>query len=500
MIERLKMGGLLVVATAILMWPMALNRGALLYTDSVSYVSSAYFIANSLRDALTRPGSAALPPVQSGDPAVGPAAERPQMIGGRSLYYGGMAYAAAKLGGFGALALVQALWCATALILLLDQFGIRQRWRQLAVITALSLFASLAFFANMMMPDVFAGLGAAALGMLLAFGNRLGRGGTLFWLATLVFACLAHMAVLLTVAATLGVVALLAWRPVGGARWLAAAGVAVAVAGTVIVKPIIERTTEWEIVPVPFLLARTIDDGTAAQVLVDACPTKPYATCRYLPHLPLTADEFLWTRDAAASPLPPGATPFQPWQALPPADRRRISAESGAIVQAAVARYPVEQLGRSTGNALRQLVDHDLAKFGWPTITGAIDGLLRDAGFGAEAGHYAATRIGSGTFPLGFLSRLWLAVYLVSAVAVAAMLVIARRRRIAIDRATLIFVATVLLAVALNAAICAAAAVTVGRYQSRMAWLVLLSAILLGHALAGARLNRSRRGPPASPI
>ena len=44
-----------------------------------------------------------------------------------------------------------------------------------------------------------------------------------------------------------------------------------------------KSVTGAKLIPVPFLLARTIGDGTGADVLRHDCPTAHYTTCRFTP-------------------------------------------------------------------------------------------------------------------------------------------------------------------------------------------------------------------------
>jgi hypothetical protein len=371
-------------------------------------------------------------------------------------------------------------------LLILERFKISRVREQLAVAASLALFTSLGFFAGTVMPDIFAGLALAALGMLLAFGGRLGGLERAFWIFTLVFACAAHNAILLAAGLSLVVVTFLTWRQRSAGGMIAAAGLLVAFVAGVIAKPVFERAAGVEVVSVPFLLARSIGDGPGARLLTEDCPGAGYVSCGFVPHFPLTEGEVLWTKPLLTRP---GAEKFASWARLPPAERRAISAEANGIVLKAAMRYPVEQVSATLGNIARQLVDLNVVKFGWTNIRVKSYEATTGKIFASEGERYKATRIWAGTFPLKFVSGLWLAVYLAAAGAIVIMLAIARQRRVKIDDATRIFVTTVITGVLMNAAISATFSATVGRYQSRLSWLVLLSAILIGHAMARARVT-----------
>lgn len=480
MTDRLKAVALVVLATLALLWPMVLNHSTILYPDSAAY----FFDANQLAKAVSGAG------VDRNSPP----------LSGRSLFYGVIAWAAAIAGGTSAVSLLQAVWVAIVLAVLLPRVGFVRRRAQLAVVVALSLFSSLAFFADTMLPDVFAGIGAVALAMLLGFGRDLGRGERAFWLSNLAVAGLVHVAVLLMLVAVFCLFALLARRSTIGDRGLAAAGLALALAATLLVPPASGRLTASKAPATPFLLARMIGDGPAARLLIEDCPTHPYASCRYVRHFPMTEEAFLWSPFAGdMAQRPPGPAPYKSWNELPDAERAAISAEATQIVVATLKRYPVEQLAASVGNSLHQLVEQDLRKFGRERIVSLVHDMLRFSRLKADAARYRQSAIGTGDFPLGGLSQLWLGVYLAAALAIPLALGIAHRRRQSVDPRLLVFVAVLMLAVVINAAIGGAISIVVGRYQSRVAWLVLLSAIILVRQLQTG-LTPSQRAPAATPI
>jgi hypothetical protein len=489
-------GSVVAITTLMLLWPMAFNRGPVLYPDTFTYVDNGADTVYHLRNlvfgdpeafpATTDPASAA-----AGVPTV-----KLQTVSGRSLVYGLLGFLGWRVGGFGAAAVIQALWAAVALLLVLNRFDMTRARDQLAVAASLAVFTSLGFFAGTLLPDVFAGIGIAALGMLLAFSGRMGGIEKLFWVFSLAFAGVSHNAILAAVAATFALVTLVTWRQRGVGHALAAGGLALAVAGGTVSKPLTEMATGVEVISTPFLLARTIDDGPAARLLAEDCPKAGYASCRFVPYFPLTEGDVLWDRSGRQLP---GQAPFIGWFKLPLEERAAVSAEANTIVLEALKRYPAEQVVASLGNFAEQLVFLDLQKFGWKLIYEQAASATGNSIFAAEGEKYKQTRIWAETFPLGLVSRVWLAVYLAAAGAIIALLAVASRRGISIDSASQTFVGTLITGVILNAAVCATFSATVGRYQSRLSWLVLLSAILIGHLVARARVKAPPE-PRVSPI
>lgn len=478
---------LVVVSTLLLMWPMALNRGTVLYPDSFTYVGHNFSGALKIVDKLTGGTKVEVPAVPAGargDAAPPPKKKHSDPIGGRSLYYGLFAWSSWTIGGMAAISLAQAMWAAIVLASMLPRFGIVRFGQQLAIVAGLSALTSIAFFADTALPDLFAGIGVAALAMLLGFGERMRTGERLWWMANLAFAALSHNAILATLAGALVIAAVLTWRRAGSGRWWAAVALGAAFVGTVAIGPIVERVSGGKVVPVPFLLARAIGDGTAGKVLAADCPTVAYATCRYLPYLPLSEEDFLWNR-----------TTTEPWVALPVETRRAINAESRTILVETLTRYPVEQLVASTGNFARQLVTHDLGKFGRADILDAMERLARNNRFGADIDAYRDSLIWQQRFPLGPLSALWLVVHLAAVAVVITLLVRGRRQGEDIDPAVSVFVVTVLVGLVANAAVHGMLSLVVGRYQSRLGWLALFSAIVLAWPMIARRRVAAPTGP-----
>lgn len=213
-----------------------------------------------------------------------------------------------------------------------------------------------------------------------------------------------------------------------------------------------------------FLLARVLYDGPGFDALARDCPHPGWRLCAAIGHFPASADGFLWRAD---SPLQQAG------------GAKQVSREADGILAAAIAAEPWREARIALGHAARQF-----ARFAtgdglqpWPAEVGR---WIRRDFPPAEYARYAAARQTRGAW----LVPAWLA-RLHRAAAIAGMLgclgLIARWRT---DRRAAGFAATVLLALALNAAITGALSGPHDRYQARIVWLAPYAA-LLGLARAG---------------
>lgn len=468
---RLAFTGALVAAALMLLWPVAINRDAVWFSDTVNYLSAgrkfwAVVLPKSLAPTIVQ-GTAAARKAAAASIAGAPPTQK-SAIGGRSPFYGVVAWAAFAAAGARGVAVVQALWVGAALLLALGTFGIAQlRWR-LAAVAGLAVSSTVAAFTCFVMPDVFAALGPLALGLLWFAGNRMHLPERVFWAATLLAATVFHTSVLVVVGVLAVGLALSARRAVRRREAGTIAGVlataSVATVATVALASMIGHT---RVTTPPFLLARVIGDGTAAPVLASECPTRHWQTCRYLPAMPMTENEFLW--DSTRAPY---------WVGLPPDLRAAVAAEQGPILRAVLVQSPLTQLGRSLHNVVAQLGTVSLHEFEYHHI---VDMTLSASDFAPARARFDASAISRNRLSLTPLANLWGAVAALSAVAIVGALLF--RRRLGIGPVTAGIAATLLAAIVVNAAVNGVVSGVFGRYGAREAWLALLAVI----ALAAAR-------------
>jgi hypothetical protein len=216
-----------------------------------------------------------------------------------------------------------------------------------------------------------------------------------------------------------------------------------------------------------------IGDGTATQVLARDCAApRPglhgapprWALCRYLPHMPMTADEFLWDLKSDL-----------PWAALPLPEQLALAREEQPMLMAVMAGHPGAQLGASLRNSFDQLANHDLGEFGVAYIRGSLAPSMDNPTLRADMLAWQTTAAGTDRFPFAPLSAFWLAVH----VAALAVIGAALRWRHAIPAHLAALALAVPLLLVINAAVHGALSGSHGRYQAPLQGLTLLAAAAL---------------------
>jgi hypothetical protein len=464
-----------------LLWPAAWNGAPILFSDSASYLRS---------------GEAALEAVaRLSEPGGG--GPRPGDLRGygistqRSVYYGAPFIRTLELGGPWLPALLQALLVSVTLLVGLRRLGLAGLASRAGVAAVLVPVSGVAIFASTLMPDVLAGTMVLSMALLLAYAGRFPRGEWTWLFLMVVLGALVHrsnlaLAMVLLVAAT----PVLALCRVNWPRTVLALAAALALCGAAhsAVDQVIRKITGYPPVPLPFLLARVIGDGTAQPYLERRCAAERFFSCKFLRKMPMTENEFLWSWDPKRI-----AFAGERYEG-----RARIDAEESRIVMGVVRDDPVRQLIASSGNAVQQFFDVGATEFRRQVpvsrrISPPIHRLLVD---------YQRTELAHGRIPMIELSWLMLGVYLVSlAVGVG---VLARRwpgvwaglRRNSGPEDELRFWAAfviMLKGLAINAAVSGVLAGVFDRYQGRVAWLAALFA-LVALARWGPMRRASRPG------
>ena len=100
----------------------------------------------------------------------------PATMGARSPYYGALLHATWKIGSLWLLAAIQSFLAAWVVYLLWRTLAPKAPpWSYLAVVAAAVVGTSVSFFTTFAMPDVFAGIGGAAMVLILSQSDRLNR-------------------------------------------------------------------------------------------------------------------------------------------------------------------------------------------------------------------------------------------------------------------------------------------------------------------------------------
>ena len=334
------------------------------------------------------------------------------------------------------------------------------------LIAALAAASPLPFFVSQLMPDVFTPLMALAIAALVLRPEALARWERWGLAGFVSFAMAAHLSnppigvglisVLWVLRQRLGAVAALAR---GDRRRLIAAP---ALALAALTAANVAAHGRFAVAPYGnvFLLTRVIYDGPGKDALARDCPRPGWRLCRFARQLPARADTFLWS-DHGPIVRAGGA--------------KLVSHEADAIIAAAIAAEPWREARAMLRNAWRQAT---LFRTGdglhpWPrTVTPWID---RDfPAFEARAYAQARQTEGKSVLP-AWLARLHGIVALAALALCLALLPGALRHR----RLSGGLIVTMLLTLTLNAAITGALSGPHARYQSRVMWLPLLTALLV---------------------
>jgi putative flippase GtrA len=214
----------------------------------------------------------------------------PATMGARSPYYGALLHGTWKIGSLWLLAALQSFLAAWVVYLLWRTLAPKApSWSYLAVVAATVVGTSVSFFTTFAMPDVFAGIGGAAMVLILSQADRLKRREMVgLWLLS-AFSMVIHKshlgAGLVVAVAGAGLMGLMglplanAWRRMvlvllaAMTAWFAGAAADKAY----------ELRTGYKLGHPPFMMARMLADGPGKAYMRHACaPTAPGADEPYL--------------------------------------------------------------------------------------------------------------------------------------------------------------------------------------------------------------------------
>jgi len=220
-----------------------------------------------------------------------------------------------------------------------------------------------------------------------------------------------------------------------------------------------------------FILARLEQDGIVKRLLDDTCPASGYRLCAYKDNLPADSNDYLWRWDS----------PF--WKL---GGFAGTEDEATRIVVESLKRYPLLNLKMAALDTAEQFASFETGDGIEPLNGVPVPALERHMPQQVES--YMASRQRNGEISVRWIDAIQVPVGAASIAVLAAILVMAARRRNWDDR--LYLPAFVLLALLGNAFICGALSSPHDRYQSRLIWLASFAVILL---------ITKRRGEPAGP-
>jgi hypothetical protein len=411
-------------------------------------------------------------------------------MGARSPWFGLLFWLVTSAGG---------LWAYAALQALGASYAVRVLWRaafagasvveHLGVMGLLALGTTLPFFAGFAMPDLWAGVGLAALGALVFLREGLGRANQA-GLGALVLAALTfHQSNAMAATPALAVGALAAWalwrvpwRRMAPGLGVFAAALVCAIGLQAGYLAAVKAATGDTVRSPPFLAARILADGPGRVYLRRSCAQGvKWALCRFK-DLPLdNSQDILWSGDDDTGVF-----------GMAGADERiRIDRQQVSFVLNAIASDPLGSARAAASNAWRTLLDVKL------------EDPLRDPRFYLTNENWSDTYIAQLERRLGSCGRdeagcrprfdqtammAWHgAVILAALAALAWMASRSRTRRIAFDSRLGPLVIFLAAALVFNAAVTGVLSGPFPRYGARIAWLPPLAALMAARAVLWRR-------------
>ncbi len=349
-----------VCAALMLCLPALWNGLPFFYPDTPTYLRGAEMAAGQVArriapaDTAADAAAPAAPPSVTSPPAARglTSLEDKVVLAGRSIYYGGLLYAAQAAGGLWLAVIAQALCVAAVLHLVMVRLWRVRPAAFLGTTAVLSAATPLAVYTGLLMPDVFAGLAILAFATLSVYWRQLTWPQRSLLAGVLMFGLLSHAShVAVAAVLLLGVLALRAWN----ARWqgvsapalsLSAACVVLAIAAEWAFAAGVQRALGAPPLRLPYPTARLIEMGPGTQLLRARCPEAGYAVCAYAANYPTAWDEFLFSTDPARGTF----------ALADAATKRQIVAQQGAFVREVIAQDPVGVLTGWVTDLGRQLL------------------------------------------------------------------------------------------------------------------------------------------------
>ncbi|HZP76358.1 MAG TPA: hypothetical protein VFB45_09475 [Pseudolabrys sp.] len=395
---------------------------------------------------------------------------------GRSAVYGLILAAAIPL-EFWPIVILQAALCLWLILLILRAHGLGGHpGTALAVVLGLCILTSVSWFSSQLMPDVLFPIAVLALYLLAFHWGALRSFERLGLMLTIALAVASHMAALALCLGLLSSLLILRrWKALRSAR-LPAPSVALVAGVALLLATNLGASGRFAFTPggESFLFGRLLQDGFVDRYLREHCPDPSVQLCRYAGSLPDTADNWLWLAESPFRKLG-GAIGY--------------GNEERRIIIRSLIEHPIDHLV-----AVLQDMAEQFASFRTEIVTdrGAMwhaEWTIETRAPDAAADYHAARQQQGFTDPVSGDWRSVLdlaplnAIHLPFAwIGIAGLLGITiSGRRLGLAPADTAFATTVLLALAINAGVCATFANTVDRYQSRLVWLApfALAVILL---------------------
>ncbi len=476
------------VAAVAMMWAALVNGQPFFTPDTAAYVRGPDVAVVKLLGARFAspwarqepPGTRFAAPAEAGS-APNHSYDDNEVLAGRSIYYGALAYLGQLTGGFWLTVFVQGLAVAWLAEMALRAGGQRGLPAYAAAMVLLIFATPAPFFVADLMPDIWSGVAIGAMALLFTMPKRLTRLDVAALAAMTVFAAMAHNSHVLIVAGVMaaGTGLWLITRARGGeadprpALAVGVLAIGCAVAGTLLFSAMVKRSAGAPPITPPFLTARVVADGPGRLYVRAHCHEHPFAVCAFADRLAGTdTDGFLWDENPRTGVFAVAS----------PAARRALATEQTRFALASTVAHPWLQAQASVKNVALQLVQTDLEDFDYkPSVLSELRADLPLEHRARLDTSLAAHR----SWPIGPLWAeqavvIWLSLSVVAWAGLAGE-----------DRATTRLALLCGAGVLANTLACGVLSDLYGRYQARCIWVLpLAAAVLVLQRLAAPRLAR----------
>lgn len=480
--------GFICLGTLFLAAPALLNGAPFLYFDSTAYLSrpqKAFDVIQTLFGT-AEPSLAVTQGAEAGVAG--------NVIGGRSIFYGGLAWVSYLFGQLWPLVIVQSALTAGVLGILLLRVLDWSIWAAMGALIFMLLTTPLGVFTGLVMPDFLAPMTVLTLALLVFYRTRLNWAATSFVVAMLVFACLSHTShlalatVLLVIFYVLRVFGSKATRGAicGKGLVLSAVAVIATVAAHQTERQMAKRVTGSGLLERPHLTAHLVDNGPGLTWIKAHCGApETFAICGFSERLPVEWRDFLFRRDMQNGVFLAKDIDAQ--------TQRALSQEDFSFALAVLRDAPGETLSFALRELIRQMGLVQISEV-------PLDAVDLAEWQNALPPDLLAVQEASAIFndprPLMVLSRTSEVTAAISVLVIIAISALIGGGAVTSPQSKLFWlVLTFLLGIVLNAAICGIAASPYPRFQARVTYLFPLAALILLHFVVLSHHRKSNLSP-----
>ncbi|MCF1707507.1 hypothetical protein L0V05_01625 [Tabrizicola sp. J26] len=397
-------------------------------------------------------------------------------VGSRSAVYAAVLALFAWLGNvdFAVAANLAIFWLAVWIVAKVAVRGIGLEGRPAEVAASLTVagaLGSLPFYVAFLMPDLLAPVLILMLALLTAFLRQLRASEIVLSIAVAIAAILAHPSHLMIAVVMIPLCVLMAPAAVGH-RWKIAALCALLVGGGLaerfIFSSAVNAIRHSQVIYLPFLTARLVEDGPGRDYLAAHCPDPALATCALYEQLERPGDRSY--RFDAPVILFSSDPNDGSYALLSPDIRAKVAAEQLEFGLRTFLSAPLAVTGALVANTIDQLhlVSVDMT-IPTPDMVGSI--FSRPTYLTPD--HADGRLLGPSRGWISWVSSLHAAVYLGSLLG---LLIVLRRSET--PESLRLFIVTVLLGLIANAFICGAISEPASRYGARVGFLLPLTLAL----------------------